>query len=404
MILAINYADETFKLAQKYNTKTAYEIGKVDKVIEYGPENIDKKYREENFYAFVQNDKLVGNYGLWRPHIVKDAYEQLDAGDFLIYSDSGVSYIDNVISLINVMKRDKLDIMVFEDTRLEKTYTKRDIFLYLEMDIAECTNTHQRESGCFIIQKSELGELFVNEFYRLSLEAPFLFTDEDNRMGEKNYDSFIENRHNQSVFSVLSKKMRIPAYRDPTQWGMYRKIITEKYGKYDEVLERSTYPRTFLSHRNGKITEENAKELEVQYLNVCNKKQGWIMLLGNIQNYYRHNEKEILEIFGEGISNNSNICVYGAGSMGRDIYRVLSEKKLAKELLWVDTNYSSYLRLKGRLFSPLYLIKKIDKIDYIIIAVVKKEVATEIQDYLVKNGINKNKIVWFNEEFVNKEF
>lgn len=41
MIIAINYADSTYKKAQQFNTKTAYKYGKVDRVIEYGPENID---------------------------------------------------------------------------------------------------------------------------------------------------------------------------------------------------------------------------------------------------------------------------------------------------------------------------------------------------------------------------
>ena len=41
MIVAINYADEKYKAAQKYNTNTAYKKGRVNKVIEYSPSDID---------------------------------------------------------------------------------------------------------------------------------------------------------------------------------------------------------------------------------------------------------------------------------------------------------------------------------------------------------------------------
>ena len=48
MIVAINYADENFKKHQKYNTATAYKKGKVDKVIEYSPSDIDDKFKDGN--------------------------------------------------------------------------------------------------------------------------------------------------------------------------------------------------------------------------------------------------------------------------------------------------------------------------------------------------------------------
>ena len=88
MKILINYADSLWKPAQHFATKMAYKRG-VDKVIEYGPEDISKEFREKNSYAFVQNNKRVGKYGLWRPHIVMDALNQASDGDYIIYCDSG---------------------------------------------------------------------------------------------------------------------------------------------------------------------------------------------------------------------------------------------------------------------------------------------------------------------------
>lgn len=48
MIIVINYANGPYKKAQKYCTQSAYRKGHADRVIEYGPEDIDKNFYEKN--------------------------------------------------------------------------------------------------------------------------------------------------------------------------------------------------------------------------------------------------------------------------------------------------------------------------------------------------------------------
>ena len=67
-------------------------------------------------------------------------------------------------------------------------------------------------------------------------------------MGLPNYPEFIDNRHDQTVLSLLSKKWGISAFRDPSQYGNN----TEKFSQ--EVIERSSFPQIFDHHRNGSIT------------------------------------------------------------------------------------------------------------------------------------------------------
>lgn len=265
MIVAINYADAPYKKAQHYNTKTAYKIGRVDKVIEYGPEDIDSDYLKKHDYAFILNDKRAGKFCLWRPRILKKTYEELNQGDYLIYADSGSYYYDDVHKLIEVMDRDKLDIMVFEDTNYEKAYSKRDIFVYLKADTDEFADSYQRISTFFILRKSDKADEFVDEYYRLTDEAPYLFTDEENRLGKDNYEGFIDTRHNQSIFSLITKRMGVPAYRDPSQWGIYRELAARRDGTSDEVLYRSTFPRIFTHHRQKKVNPLMQIKLERMY-------------------------------------------------------------------------------------------------------------------------------------------
>ena len=254
MIVAINYADSTYKEAQKFNTKTAYKFGKVDKVIEYGPENIDADFKERNKETFKLNDKRAGKFGLWRPHIIMDALNQAEIGDYIFYSDSGASFVKPVRNLIDIMQRDNVDIMVFDmKNNIEKFYTKRDIFVYLDCDKKKYTDTPQRCSTYFLFKKTENTLHFFKEYSELTLKAPYLFTDEENKLGYPNYPEFIDTRHNQSVLSVLSKKYGVEAYWDLSQWGIGTGIIEKIKIRKERIKLGMNYPMIMLSHRRKKV-------------------------------------------------------------------------------------------------------------------------------------------------------
>lgn len=250
MKMLINYADGPWKPAQHYATKKAYAVGKVDKVIEYGPENINKEFREKNASSFVINNKRVGKYGLWRPHILMDALNQVNEGDYVIYCDSGAFFIKSADYLIELMEKNKQSILLFEASGSEGAMSKRDIFVYLGMDNETTRNSVQRASTYFVVKKNEFSMKFFTEWLQIAIEAPFLFTDEDNKLGQKNYKEFIDTRHNQSVLSVLSKKYNIPAFRNPSQWGWGRGIVHILTNKRKAKEEGVYYPTIFLLHRS----------------------------------------------------------------------------------------------------------------------------------------------------------
>lgn len=224
MILAINYADKKFLNAQKYNSFTAKKIGEVDRVIEYGPHMIDESFKIRNSKWFVEGDSQIGKYGLWRPLIVCDAYEKMAEGDYLIYSDAGTYFVNSVKPLIEMMEENKENILVFELPFIEKCWTKRDVFVRLNVDQAKYTESNQRLSTVFVLKKGKDSDEFIEMYKEAALEFPELFTDEENTSGLDNYPGFIQNRHNQSVLSLISKKLGIVAHRDPTEYGLHPEL------------------------------------------------------------------------------------------------------------------------------------------------------------------------------------
>lgn len=258
MILLANYADKTFADAQRYNSYTAKRFGKVDQIIEYGPEKIDSDFVKKNEECFVVGNSQIGKYGLWRPLILEDAYSKIQMDDYLIYADSGTYFVNDVHYLTNFMEVHQLNVLVFSIPFVEKDWTKRDVFIQLDADQEFVVNSNQRMSTCFVIRKSCEGNELIEQYKKIAIEHPELFTDQDNMLGKENYSGFIQNRHNQSVLSVLTKKMNIDAYRDPTEYGIHPKL----YAFYDlpkTVVEKplykdSDYPQILVQHRRGAVT------------------------------------------------------------------------------------------------------------------------------------------------------
>lgn len=238
MIYEINFADENFRSAQKFNSKMAKRFG-ADVVVEYGPDNIDDKFKKDNL-AIWGNKRGCG-YWIWKPYITQKTLEGINEGDYLLYMDSGSCIVDDIHILIDIMVRDDIDIMLFCLHSLEKYYSKRDAFVLLDCDKPDFAETPQRCATYFILRKSNKSVKFVNEWLHFAQDRRII-TNEANTMGLPNFDGFVENRHDQTILSLLSKKWGIQPYRDPGKSG-----LDMKYAQ--DILNRSPYLQVFDDHR-----------------------------------------------------------------------------------------------------------------------------------------------------------
>lgn len=248
MIIAINYADNSFAKAQKLNLKTAKQWG-ADKTIAYTPKDIDREFFEKNKEIFAIK-KGNGLY-LWKPYFINKAYRELEEGDYLIYTDAGSIYVNNIQYLIDCMEKENTDIMVFslENEMLERKYTKRDAFILMDCDRPEFTDTPQSIGGYVVLKKSDFVQNFIEEDLKYAQDKRII-TEQENTQGLTNYPDFIAHRHDQSVWSLMIKKYGLKRFRDPSQFG-----IINNYEP--EVEARSVFPQIIDSHRMnvGSLTE-----------------------------------------------------------------------------------------------------------------------------------------------------
>lgn len=263
MIIAVNYADKKFLRAQKLNSRTARKWG-ADKVIEYGPQDIDEAFRRRN--REILDAPRGGGYYLWKPYFYRKAYDELGEGDYLVYIDSGAVYVNKIQYLIECMEREKVPLMIFslEQERIEKGNTKRDAFVLTGCDEAKYTDTPQSIGGYFICKKSPEVEAYLDEVLQYAQDIRII-SDQPNVMGLPNYEEFTDHRHDQSVLSLMSKKYGFRRFRDPSQFGLVNHYETE-------VERRSTYPQIVDSHR---LNAGSLLEIRFRRIRAVRKISGW---------------------------------------------------------------------------------------------------------------------------------
>lgn len=246
MIVAINYANDKFRIQQEYNTYTAYKYGKVDKVIEYSPKDIDFSFKEENkeILAFERGDGLW----IWKPYFILRTLQEIEENDYLIYIDSGSYYCNDVKHLIDVMENEKKDILAFQMPLLEIQWTKKETFDFLGV---KDYSRNQFLGGYMVLKKTAFTLSLINEWLEL-MKNPICSSPIDT--SKERFDNFIEHREDQSVFSLLCHKYGIQGHREPSQYGDYPWLYRyhREYAYKSINFINSPYPRIIVSVRRSK--------------------------------------------------------------------------------------------------------------------------------------------------------
>lgn len=91
----------------------------------------------------------------------------------------------------------------------------------------------------------------------------------------------------------------------------------------------------------------------------------------------------------------SRIVIYGAGAVGKSYYRQIMHTAYCEVVAWVDRKYVC----KGKEVSnPDIIYERREAFDCIVLAINDKNVANNMKEELVKNGIDVKKVVWRSPE------
>ncbi|MFB9110942.1 hypothetical protein [Flavobacterium gyeonganense] len=249
-LTVVNFGNSDFTLQQRWNSFSARYLGKADNVISYTPDDI-KDYLEK-YPGFKKYTKGFGNY-FWKPYIIKKALLEIEENDFLFYSDSGALILKDLKILAKFLDDIQKDILAFKLPLIEKQWTKRDVFLFLDADCEEKSDTAQILATFILIKKTSEAVNFIDEYTTACLDERIV-TDLANVLGKENYPEFIAHRHDQSIFSLLVKKSNIVQVEgDLSDYGFFpRQYLKGKNWVYDEAsknLNNYKFKNYILSNR-----------------------------------------------------------------------------------------------------------------------------------------------------------
>ena len=94
------------------------------------------------------------------------------------------------------------------------------------------------------------------------------------------------------------------------------------------------------------------------------------------------------------IPQKSKVILYGAGRVGRTLYKQNKVINYSTIVLWVDRNYKNLTDKIDAVYGIDDLLSYPSLYDYILIAIKDERICDKVRQFLIENGIPKEKIVW----------
>jgi len=253
-ICLVSYASRRFVPDQALLTASALQFGVTD-VRPWTQEMLHRTAFYSENKAILDLERGAG-YWLWKPFIIAETLKELEEGDCLIYSDSGIEVVADLTPLVRIAS--ERDRVLFSGTGRCCQWTKRDCFYFLNADEPIFYEAQVVDASFMVLMKNSSVNNFIAEWLK-SCRDPRILTDQPNTSGLPNLPGFIDHRHDQSVLSILVKRGNFELFRDPSQFGNHAKRPEHRVaGEWtvcpyeSEPFQNSPYP-TLLDHHRGKL-------------------------------------------------------------------------------------------------------------------------------------------------------
>lgn len=234
----VSFADKRLQRSLDRLSIQAREINFFDKLFIMNETNLSSDFKYTFKNKLIKGSKGYG-YWCWKPEIILNILDKINYGDCLLYIDagchlnsSGKNRLKEYFDLL--MKEDK-GIIVFQANKPNKNnsiikydgrklrnlrnykWIKGDIFDYFKMrNNIEIINSQEINGGVILIKKCNYSISVISEWKKIILEN-FNFIDDTPSL-TKNLPGFIENRHDQAIWSLLCLKNKIKSLSSYELW------------------------------------------------------------------------------------------------------------------------------------------------------------------------------------------
>lgn len=199
-----NYTEAGARLAIQAN-----ELHIFDRIRFFGLDSLESDPEFWNKHKdFILNNARGFGYWLWKPYLIKKVMDEMKDGDTLLYLDCGCEIDakekDYFLKCLEIVKTD-LIMGTLGKTNVEES-CKMDLFLKLDMDYTKYLKTKMHQAGANLIYVCDRTRSLVNEWFELAQDYHLI---SDSSYVYKNLDKYVEHRHDQSIYCLLTKKYEI---------------------------------------------------------------------------------------------------------------------------------------------------------------------------------------------------
>lgn len=258
----LTYGDSSYKYSKIHLSYLAKQSGLFDEIISLGPNDLSNEFKK-NFQEIL-NQKRGGGFWIWKHEIISNLLDKIKPQDIILYCDAGSS-INNSAKAKKRFK-EYFDIILSRETSflrfeaekkyLEKFYTTKEVFEKLEVpENSKIRQTTQLQAGVMFFKKNKTNMEFFLDYKKVLNSNQNLITD---FYTNKQYKSFITNRHDQSIFSLLGKTYNSHILENETEFRNRKEmqydfpILTVRASKHGI---KDKFKLTFLMSVYGKKTK-----------------------------------------------------------------------------------------------------------------------------------------------------
>ena len=228
-IILLAFATQDLKRSVNRLQKQAEESLYYDLIKIFNPNDFDDKLKIYINNLLKKNKKRGYGFWFWKPYLIKKMMNNINDNDIIHYIDVGCHIIKNknkkFNEYLNFLIEEKNWILPFQyyfdenqindginyPERQEYKYTKADLLKYFNfINSKEITDTPQFWAGNIFIKKNHESKEFLSEWINIMYNNSHLVDDSISKIN--NHQDFIENRHDQSVFSLLCKKYKLNSF------------------------------------------------------------------------------------------------------------------------------------------------------------------------------------------------
>ncbi len=210
-LIFFSYGSGPWRASMENLCDSAIKYGIFDEVLRFCEEDLEQ---DPEFWprhqAWIQANRRGGGYWLWKSYLTQKVLNSLNENDILIYMDAGC-YLwpapqarKRLDEYLQIVKNHPAGFFGFGTEYPNYIWTKQDIFDYFNTNSEEEKQKPQIMSGATIWRKCETTMKMATEWYNIMATNYNLIDDSPSKA--INHPDFKENRHDQSILTMLIHK------------------------------------------------------------------------------------------------------------------------------------------------------------------------------------------------------